>query len=103
MAKNNNKKGKDASEDVKKNQKPSISDVKEAHKSVISFPPDSTEENIEVVLLGEIERNSLLYAIAQKYIRNLKWGERKGDVDYSYQLQTLPKHFYFTLFSNYLG
>ncbi len=60
-------------------------------------------ENIEVVLLGEIERNSALYTIAQKYVRNLKWGERKGDADYSYQLQTLPKHFYFTLFSNYLG
>ena len=59
-------------------------------------------ENIEVVLLGEIEKNSTLYAIAQKYIRNIKFGERKGDVDFSYQLQTLPKHFYFTLFSNYL-
>ncbi len=59
-------------------------------------------ENMEVVLLGEIEKNSTLYTIAQKYIRNLKWGERKTDVDYSYQLQTLPKHFYFTLFNNYL-
>jgi hypothetical protein len=57
-------------------------------------------ENIEVVLLGEIERNSAMYNVAQKYIRNIKWGERKGDVDYSYQLQTLPKHFYFTLFNN---
>lgn len=60
-------------------------------------------ENMEVVLLGEVERNSALYNVAQKYIRNLKFGERKGDVDYSYQLQALPKHSYFTLFSNYLN
>ncbi len=59
-------------------------------------------ENIEVSLLGEIEKNSAIYAIAQKYIRNLKFGERADDADYSYQLQTLPKHFYFTLFNNYL-
>ena len=58
-------------------------------------------ENIEVVLLGEIEKNSALYAITQKYIRTIRWGERKSNVDYSYQLQSLPKHYYFTLFSDY--
>lgn len=59
-------------------------------------------ENIEVVLLGEIERNSDIYLIAQKYVRNLKFGERADDADYSYQLQTLPKHHYFTVFNSYL-
>ncbi len=59
-------------------------------------------ENIEVVLLGEVEKNSAIYLIAQKYIRNLKFAERTDDTDFSYQLQTLPKHFYFTLFNNYL-
>ena len=59
-------------------------------------------ENIEVILLGEVERNSALYSITQKYIRNLKFGERPADADYSYQLQTLPKHHYFTLFNSYL-
>jgi hypothetical protein len=58
-------------------------------------------ENIEIILLGEIEKNSALYAIAQKYIRNIRWGERKSNVDYSYQLQSLPKHYYFTLFSDF--
>ncbi len=60
-------------------------------------------ENIELVLLGEVERNSALYNVAQKYIRNLKFGERKVDADFSYQLQALPKHSYFTVFSNYLN
>jgi hypothetical protein len=59
-------------------------------------------ENIETILLGEIERNSAIYEIAQKYIRNLKFGERPEIADYSYQLQTFPKHFYYSLFNNYL-
>ena len=56
-------------------------------------------ENIEVILLGEVEKNSAIYSITQKYIRNLKFGERTTDADYSYQLQKLPKHQYFTLFT----
>ncbi len=59
-------------------------------------------EIIETVLIGEVEKNSEIYVIAQKYIRNIKLGERTDDADYSYQLHTLPKHSYFTLFNNYL-
>lgn len=59
-------------------------------------------ENIEVVLLGEIEKNSEIYSITQKYIRNLKFAERTDDADFSYQLQTIPKHNHFTIFNNYL-
>ena len=58
-------------------------------------------EHIEVVLLGEIEKNSAIYLLTQKYIRNLKFGERTDGADYSYQLQIFPKHFYFTLFNSY--
>lgn len=60
-------------------------------------------EKIETILLGEIEKSSAVYGVAQKYIRTLKFAERSVDADYSYQLQTLPKHFYFTLFNNYLA
>lgn len=59
-------------------------------------------ETIETVLVGEIEKTSELYSAAYKYIRNIQFGERTDDADYSYQLQALPKHFYFTLFNNYL-
>ncbi len=58
-------------------------------------------ETIEVVLLGEIERNSTIYALTQKYIRKLTFGERNDGAQYSYQLQTLPTQYYFTLFNNY--
>ncbi|MGZ4034946.1 MAG: DUF3822 family protein [Bacteroidia bacterium] len=60
-------------------------------------------EKIELIFLGEIERNSTIYAAAQKYIRNIKFGERTDGADYSYQLQTLPKHYYYTLFNNYIS
>lgn len=58
-------------------------------------------ENVEVVLLGEVEKKSALYTIAHKYIRNLKFGARKCDAELSYQLQDLPKHYYYTVFNNY--
>lgn len=59
-------------------------------------------ENTETFFVGEIEKNSSIYALAQKYIRNLQFGERTDDFDFSYQLQTFPKHYYFSIFNNYL-
>jgi hypothetical protein len=59
-------------------------------------------ENTETVMIGEIERTSAIYSLTQKYIRNLKFGERTDNSVYSYQLQTFPKHFYFSLFNSYL-
>ena len=58
-------------------------------------------ETIDVTLLGEIERNSTIYSLTQKYVRKLKFGERNDGAIYSYQLQTLPAYYYFTLFNNY--
>lgn len=58
-------------------------------------------ESIETILLGEIERESTIYAILQKYIRTIKFGERLDGADYSYQLQKIPPFYYFTLFNNY--
>jgi hypothetical protein len=58
-------------------------------------------EKTETILLGEVEKSSALYALTNKYIRNIKFAERTVDSDYSYQLQTLPKHFNFTLFNSY--
>jgi len=58
-------------------------------------------EKTETILLGEVEKSSALYTLTNKYIRNIKFAERTVDSDYSYQLQTLPKHFNFTLFNSY--
>jgi hypothetical protein len=58
-------------------------------------------EKMELQLLGEIEKNSAIHLITQKYVRNVQFGERADDADYSYQLQALPKHSYFTLFNTF--
>ena len=59
-------------------------------------------ETFEATFIGEVEKGSELYILAQKYIRNIKMGERTDSADYSYQLQTLPKHAFFTVFNNHL-
>ncbi|HET6226033.1 MAG TPA: DUF3822 family protein [Bacteroidia bacterium] len=56
-------------------------------------------EKVDLRLLGEIEKNSAIHLITQKYIRNILFEERTDQADYSYQLQALPKHSYFTLFN----
>lgn len=56
-------------------------------------------EKIDLQLLGEIEKNSSIYQITQKYVRHIQFGERGDQSDYSYQLQALPKHSYFNLFN----
>ncbi len=60
-------------------------------------------EKMETIFLGEIEKSSSIYTLANKYIRTIKFGERTDASDFSYQLQTLPKHSYFTLFNSYLS
>jgi len=60
-------------------------------------------ENIEVVIVGEVEKNSAIISLAQKYIRMVKFGERYSDAALGYQLQTLPHYFYYILFSNCLS
>ncbi len=60
-------------------------------------------EKIETIFLGDVEKTSDVYTLANKYIRTLKFGARGDGADLSYQLQTLPKHFHFTLFNSYLS
>ena len=57
-------------------------------------------ETQQLFLLGEIERNSSLFSLIQKYIRTVTFLNRFSSVEYSYQLQTLPIHSYFSLFTN---
>ena len=60
-------------------------------------------EKVETFFIGEVEKSSSAYTVANKYIRTIKFGERTDSSDFSYQLQTLPKHSYFTLFNSYLA
>ncbi len=56
-------------------------------------------ENIELLLLGEVEKNSAIYSILNKYVRHVKLGVRTDLFEYSYLFDTLPSHFYYNLFS----
>jgi hypothetical protein len=59
-------------------------------------------ETLDLILIGEIERNSAIYAILQKYVRNIRFGERPEVFAYAHPLNTIPKHFYANLFSQQL-
>ena len=59
-------------------------------------------ENLELILLGEVEKNSAIYSILNKYIRNIKFGSRPELFEYSYVFDTTSSHFYFNLFSQNL-
>ncbi|MEO6884642.1 MAG: DUF3822 family protein [Bacteroidia bacterium] len=59
-------------------------------------------EKIELVLVGEVEQESAIYSILHKYIRHVKFGNRSEIYNYSYKMNSLPKHFYYSLFSQYL-
>jgi hypothetical protein len=59
-------------------------------------------ETLELVLIGEVEKNSTLYSILVKYVRNVRFGERPEAFTYCHPLSTIPKHFYCNLFSQQL-
>lgn len=59
-------------------------------------------ETLELTLIGQIERNSGIYALLYKYIRNIRFGVRSDSFEYSYRLEEIPNHFYFTLFNQKL-
>lgn len=59
-------------------------------------------ETTETLFIGEIDRTSAIYAMTQKYIRTIRFGERTDNAAFSYQLQSIPKHFYFSLFNTSL-
>jgi hypothetical protein len=54
-------------------------------------------ETIDVVLLGEVLKVSSVYEVTYKYIRNISFGKRSSDYEYSYVFDDMPEHFYFNL------
>ncbi len=54
-------------------------------------------EITDVVLLGEVLKISSVYEVAYKYIRNISFGKRSNDYQYSYVIDEMPEHFYFNL------
>jgi len=56
-------------------------------------------EEVQLTLLGELERDSALYRLIYKYIRNVDFGSRPAGFQYASALDLVPEHYYFSLFS----
>ncbi len=57
-------------------------------------------ENIDLILLGNIEKRSDLYQILYKYIRNISFGKRNDIFKYSYVFDDLDSHSFYNLLNS---
>lgn len=56
-------------------------------------------ETISTGLMGQVERESAIFHLLTKYIRNIRFVSRPDFFEYSYVFEEIPAHFYFNLFS----
>lgn len=59
-------------------------------------------EEIELILLGFIDKNSKLFEMVYKYVRNITLQPLTESFKYSYIFNDVPAHYYFTLLNFYL-
>jgi len=63
----------------------------------LSINPDKQE----VLVCGDLQKNSLIYEKLVKYIRYVNFMNRNSSVEYSYKFNEVPHHFYYTLLNQY--
>ncbi len=54
-------------------------------------------EKAELTFLGEVTKISTLFELTFKYVRNVNFGKRSQDYEFSYVFDEIPEHFYFNL------
>ena len=59
-------------------------------------------EEATITLTGEVEKNSVIYAILNKYIKNIALGNRPKNLNFSYLFEETPEHFHHSLFNQFL-
>ncbi|OFY10681.1 MAG: hypothetical protein A2X11_13740 [Bacteroidetes bacterium GWE2_42_24] len=59
-------------------------------------------ETSEVVLLGEVEKESAIYDIIYRYVRNVGFARRLSALNFPYVFDSLPRHSYFTILNTSL-
>jgi hypothetical protein len=57
-------------------------------------------EETPLILMGAAEKKSTLFEMLFRYIRNIEFATRNDSFDYSYVLNDIPGHFYYTLFNS---
>ncbi len=63
----------------------------------LSINPDKQE----VLVCGEILKNSTVYDKMIKYIRHVDFINRNNSIEYSYKFNEMPEHFYYSLLNQY--
>ena len=61
----------------------------------LSLDPDQDE----VTVWGELTPDSAIFSLLRTYVRNVRFGTRPGNVQYSYRLNDVYEYRYFDLFS----
>ncbi len=59
-------------------------------------------EEVDLVLSGSIDKNSELFEILYKYVRNIRFQTLPDTFNYSYVFNEVPAHYYFNLISQSL-
>ncbi len=59
-------------------------------------------EKVPVVIYGEIEKRSKEIELLANFINNITYGERNETFKYSYELDEIPRHFYYNLLNFHL-
>lgn len=59
-------------------------------------------ETTETVLLGEIEKESSVYQVVHRYVRNVGFARRLTALTFPYGFDELPRHSYFTILNTSL-
>lgn len=56
-------------------------------------------EETEVALMGNIDRDSEIYELLYRYIRNIEFVKRNTSFKYSYVFNEIPAHYFYPLFN----
>jgi hypothetical protein len=63
----------------------------------LSINPDKQE----VLVCGDLLKNSAIYDKLVKYIRHVNFMNRNSSIEYSYKFNEVPQHFHYTLLNQY--
>ena len=63
---------------------------------------DLNREEIRLTLFGELDIKTEFYNLIRQYVKNVEVQNRSNKVSFSQVLNGIPKHYYHTLFNQYL-
>jgi len=58
-------------------------------------------EKIPLSLYGEIQKSSEVFKLLEKYVKDVQFGSRPKNINYSLKFQEIPGHYYYNLFNHF--